>query len=157
MLVLVTGAILAPGRRTVAAALSGVGLREASTFTTFHRVLDRGRWSGLAGGRRLLGLPVQAFVPSGPVVVSIDETIERRWGPKIEARGIDRDPMRSSKGHFVEISGLRWISVMLLTPGPWPSGSGPCRSPPRWRPPSSTPRLGGDATRGCRTGDVSCC
>jgi hypothetical protein len=54
------------------------------------------------------------FVPEGPVVVGIDETIERRWGPKISARGIYRDPVRSSHGHFVKTSGLRWISVMLL-------------------------------------------
>jgi hypothetical protein len=59
------------------------------------------------------------FVPDGPVVVGIDETIERRWGPKISARGIYRDPVRSSHGHFVKASGLRWISVMLLAPIPW--------------------------------------
>jgi len=63
-------------------------------------------------------------VPSGPVVVGvkprglpdIDETIERRWGARIKARGIYRDPVRSSHGHFVKASGLRWISLMLLAP-----------------------------------------
>jgi len=59
------------------------------------------------------------FVPDGPVVVGIDETIERRWGPKISARGIYRNPVRSSTGHFVKASGLRWVSVMLLAPIPW--------------------------------------
>jgi hypothetical protein len=53
------------------------------------------------------------------VVIGIDETIERRWGPTIRARGIYRDPVRSSRGHFVKASGLRWISVMLLAPIPW--------------------------------------
>ncbi len=119
LLVLVAGAILAPGRRTVAAALSSIGLRETASFTNYHRVLNRGRWSGLAVARRLLGLLVGAFVPSGPVVIGIDETIERRWGAKIKARGIYRDPVRSSKGHFVKASGLRWVSVMLLTPVPF--------------------------------------
>ena len=116
LLVLVAGAVLSPGRRTVASALSSVGLRGAATFTNYHRVLNRSRWSGRAAARCLLGLLVAAFVPSGPVVVGIDETIERRWGAKIKARGIYRDPVRSSRGHFVKASGLRWISLMLLAP-----------------------------------------
>jgi len=119
LLVLVAGAILAPGRRTVASALSSVGLRGAATFTNYHRVLNRSRWSGLPVARRLLVLMIAAFVPSGPVVVGIDETIERRWGPKIKARGIYRDAVRSSHGHFVKASGLRWISLMLLAPVPF--------------------------------------
>jgi DDE superfamily endonuclease len=119
VLVLIAGAILAPGRRTVTAALSIMGLREASTFTNFHRVLNRSRWSSRAMAQLLLALLIAAFVPNGPVVVGIDETLERRWGPKIKARGIYRDPVRSSRGHFVKASGLRWISVMLLAPIPW--------------------------------------
>ena len=119
LLVLAAGAILSPGRRTVAAALSSMGLRGAATFTNYHRALNRSRWSGQAAARCLLGLLVASFVPSGPVVVGIDETIERRWGTKIKARGIYRDPVRSSHGHFVRASGLRWISLMLLAPVPF--------------------------------------
>ncbi len=119
LLVLAAGAILSPGRRTVATALSSVGLRGAAGFTNYHRVLNRSRWSGRAAARCLLGLLVAAFVPDGPVVVGIDETIERRWGARIKARGIYRDPVRSSHGHFVKASGLRWISLMLLAPVPF--------------------------------------
>src|SRR3712207_5950243 len=118
-LVLIAGAILAPGGRTVASALSVMGLREIATFTTFHRVLNRNRWSGRALARCLLKLLVETLVPDGPVVVGLDETIERRWGRKISARGIYRDPVRSSHGHFVKASGLRWVSLMLLAPIPW--------------------------------------
>jgi hypothetical protein len=118
-LVLVAGAILAPGRRTVAAMLRVVGLGQVPTFTNYHRVLNRNRWSGRAAARRLLHLLLAAFAPEGPVVVGIDETIERRWGARIRARGIYRDPVRSSRGHFVKASGLRWITVMLLAPVPW--------------------------------------
>jgi hypothetical protein len=53
------------------------------------------------------------------LIFGIDETIERRWGKKIATRGIYRDPVRSSESHFVKASGLRWISLMLLTPIPW--------------------------------------
>jgi hypothetical protein len=119
LLVLVAGSILAPGRRTVTSALSIMGLREKTTFTNFHRVLNRNRWSGRASARCLLTLLITTFVPNGPVVIGIDDTIERRWGAKIKARGIYRDPVRSSHGHFVKASGLRWISVMLLAPIPW--------------------------------------
>jgi DDE superfamily endonuclease len=118
-LVLLAGAVLAPGRRTVSSALSVMGLRRSPSFTNFHRVLNRGRWSSRAVARRLFELLVAALVPDGPIVVAIDETLERRWGARIRARGIYRDPVRSSRGHFVKASGLRWISAMLLAPIPW--------------------------------------
>jgi hypothetical protein len=119
LLVLIAGAILAPGRRTVTSALSVMGLRESPTFSNFHRVLNRNRWPPRALAQRLLGVLVAAFVPDGPVVIGLDETIERRWGAKIKARGIYRDPVRSSRGHFVKASGLRWVCAMLLVPIPW--------------------------------------
>jgi hypothetical protein len=118
-LLLLAGTIPAPGRRTGTSALSILDLREVAGFTNFHRVLNRSRWPTCAAAKRLLHLLLRAFVPSGPVIIGIDETIERRWGPKIKARGIYRDPVRSSRGHFVKASGLRWITVMLLAPIPW--------------------------------------
>jgi hypothetical protein len=117
--VLVAGALLTPGKRTVAAALRVAGLARARRFERYHRVLNRARWSGLAVSRILLGLLVAAFVPDGPLVVGVDETIERRRGAKIAAKGIYRDAVRSSRSHFVKTSGLRWVSLMLLAPIPW--------------------------------------
>jgi hypothetical protein len=96
-----------------------MGLDQAPGFAVYHRVLSLGRWSSRGVAHRLLLLLVAAFVPTGPVVVGIDDTIERRWGAKIKARGIYRDPVRSSHGHFVKASGLRWLCVMLLAPIPW--------------------------------------
>lgn len=120
VLVLLAGAILAPGRRTVTATLRILGLDGDPHFGTFHRVLNRARWSSRQVAGRLLRLLVDTFVPPGcPVIVGFDDTIERRWGPKISARGIYRDPVRSSKGHFVKASGLRWLSAMLLVQVPW--------------------------------------
>jgi hypothetical protein len=117
---LLVGAILAPGQRTVAAALRVLGLGGERRFQNFHRVLNRAVWSSRALGRVLLLGLVRAFVPAGaPVVVGMDDTIERRRGAKIAAKGIYRDPVRSSKGHFVKASGLRWLSMMLLAPVPW--------------------------------------
>src|SRR5918911_1773176 len=114
VLVLVAGTLLAPGRRTVTAALRVMGLEQSTGFAVHHRVLSAARWSARAVAHRLLLVLVATLVPDGPVVVGIDDTIERRWGPKIKARGIYRDPVRSSRGHFVKASGLRWLSAMLL-------------------------------------------
>src|SRR5215216_2335387 len=117
---LLVGAILAPGPRTVAAALRVLGLQADRSFVNYHRVLNRARWSSRALSPILLRLLVHAFVAVGaPVLVGLDDTIERRRGAKIAAKGIYRDPVRSSKGHFVKASGLRWLCVMLLAPVPW--------------------------------------
>ena len=117
---LLAGAILAPGRRTVAAALRILGRDRDPDFCTFHRILNRAAWSSRAAAGQLLLLLISAFLPAAaPVVIGLDDTIERRWGAKISARGIYRDPVRSSKGHFVKASGLRWLSAMLLVKVPW--------------------------------------
>lgn len=120
VLVLVMGAILVPGRRTVASALRVMGRGHVRHFTNFHRVLNRNKWSAHWLSRRLFIRLVDAFVPDGePVVIGPDDTIERRWGAKIKKRGIYRDPVRSSKGHFVKVSGLRWLSFALLPEIRW--------------------------------------
>jgi hypothetical protein len=112
VLLLLAGVILAPGRRTVTAALRILGRDRDHNFCTFHRILNRAAWPSRATAGRLLLLPVNAFVPPGaPIVIGLDDTIERRWGAKISARGIYRDPVRSSKGHFVKASDLRWLSA----------------------------------------------
>lgn len=116
---LLIGAILAPGTRTVTSVLRVLGLARERRWVNYHRVLSRAVWSPRAASFILLRLLVRAFAPEGPLVFGIDDTIERRWGPRIRARGIYRDPVRSSRGHFVKASGLRWLSVMLLAPVPW--------------------------------------
>jgi hypothetical protein len=116
---LLLGAILAPGKRTVTAVLRIVGLGNEKRFQNYHRVLNRARWSSRAASRILLRLLVRTFAPSGPLLVGLDDTIERRWGKRIQARGIYRDPVRSSRSHFVKTSGLRWLSLMLLAEIPW--------------------------------------
>lgn len=117
--VLLVGAILAPAQRTVAAALRVTGFAEVRQFHRYHRVLSRAAWSGLAVGRVLLALLVAAFAPTGPLLFGIDETLERRRGRRIAAKGIYRDPVRSSRSHFVKASALRWVCLMLLVPIPW--------------------------------------
>jgi hypothetical protein len=118
--VLLVGAILAPGVRTVTAALRVLGLQNDQQFQNYHRVLNRAKWSSRALSRILLRLVMQTFVPAdAPLVVGLDEHIERRRGATIAAKGIYRDAVRSSKSFFVKTSGVRWVSMMLLTRIPW--------------------------------------
>jgi len=120
--VLLMGAILAPGKRTVSSALKAMGLDQQRRFHRYHRVLSRAKWSTMEVSGVLLELLVEAFVPEEePLVVGIDETLERRQGKKIAAKGIYRDPVRSSHGHFVKASALRWVCLTLLAPVPWAS------------------------------------
>src|SRR5271154_1356996 len=119
LLVLVMGAILSPGKRTVTACLRITGRAEATNFAVYHQLLNRARWNPRTLASRLLSIVVTSLVPDGPIVIGMDDTIERRWGPRIKARGIYRDPVRSSHGHFVKASGLRWLSLMLLPEIPW--------------------------------------
>jgi DDE superfamily endonuclease len=89
--VLLTGAVLAPGRRTVTTVLTIMGLCAEPHFQTYHRVLNRAVWSPLTASRLLLRLLVAVFVPWGVVVCGLDDTIERRRGDKIKAKGIYPD------------------------------------------------------------------
>jgi hypothetical protein len=113
--VLVTGAILARGQRTISAVLRVMGLSQERNYAMYHHVLSRAVWSGLEVSAILLRLLLKTFDRGGAVVFGMDETIERRRGDKISAKGIYRDGVRSSQSHFVKASGLRWVSVLLLT------------------------------------------
>ena len=118
--VLLMGAILTPGKRVVSEVLRVMGLSQSRQFAQYHQVLNRAIWSPLELAQVLLRLLVATFVAADQALVfGIDPTLERRRGSKIAARGIYRDAVRSSDSHFVKASGLRWISLMLLTTIPW--------------------------------------
>jgi DDE superfamily endonuclease len=119
--VLVAGTILAPGSRTVSSALRTMGLDQEKRFHRYHRVLSRASWSSRQASRILLRLLLEAFVGEGPLILGIDETLERRYGKKISARGVYRDPVRSTHENFVKSSGLRWVCMMMLVEVPWAS------------------------------------
>lgn len=117
---LLLGAILSPGARTVTAALRATGLATKRRFTNYHRVLNRATWSGRQASRILLGLLITGLVPPGtPIILGADDTVERRSGRKINAKGCYRDAVRSSKSHVIHCFGLKWVSMMLLVAVPW--------------------------------------
>ena len=120
VLVLVSGTILASGRRTVASALRAVGLGDERRFTTYHRVLNRAVWSALVLSRLLLDLLVRTFLaPDAPLELVVDGTLERRRGRKVAWKGRFHDAARSQSGHVVTSDGIHWVCVMLLVPVPW--------------------------------------
>src|SRR5688500_18369247 len=120
VLVLVSGTILASGRRTVASALRAVGLGAERRFTTYHRVLSRDVWSTLVLSRLLLDLLVRTLLASdAPLELVVDGTLERRRGRKVAWKGRFHDATRSQSGHVVTSDGIHWVSVMLLAPVPW--------------------------------------
>src|SRR5689334_11476334 len=116
---LLCGVLLAPANHTLTAALRALGLASEPGFQNYHRLLNRARWSARQAAGVLLKLLVEAFVPSGPLIVGLDDTIERRRGRKLTARAIYRDAARSSKECFQKTSGLRWMSLALLVPVGW--------------------------------------
>ncbi len=117
---LLVGAILTTGQRTVAAALRVMGRSDQDDYARYHEVLNRAVWSPREVARILLLLLLQYLDRGdGPLIFGIDETLERRRGSKISARGIYRDAVRSSRHRLVKASGLRWISLMWLCHVPW--------------------------------------
>lgn len=117
--VLFVGSILAIGKRTVTACLRVCGKADQLHFQNYHRLFNRAHWSTIAASQILLRLLIATFAPDGEIIVGLDDTIERRRGQKISAKGIYRDPVRSSHSHFVKASGLRWLCAMLLVEVSW--------------------------------------
>jgi hypothetical protein len=118
--VLLLGAMLAPGARTVTTALRVMGLAGERRFTNYHRVLNRAIWSARQGSGIRLSLLIALLVPPGAtIVLGADDTVERRSGRKIRAKGCYRDAVRASHKHGIRCFGLKWVSMMLLVPVPW--------------------------------------
>jgi hypothetical protein len=117
---LLYGTILAPGRRTVAAALRMIGLGDSSHFANYHRVLNRDHWSPWILSKLLLSLIVTLCLPpEAPLHLLIDETLERRRGRKIRYKGYFRDAVRSTATKVSTSLGIRWMCLSILVPVPW--------------------------------------
>lgn len=119
--VLLIGAILALGKRTVTACLRVIGLGQEEHFQNYHRVLNRAQWNPLAVSKIFFGMLVHLILADGPVIISSDDTIERRGGRKIRELGYYRDPVASDRKHIVRCFGLKWLVMAVMVPVPWSS------------------------------------
>jgi len=118
--ILIIGTILSRGRRTVTAALRVLGLGQGGDWSKYHHVLNRAKWDGLRMSGLLLHLIVETFVACGATVdITVDETLERRWGPTISKRGHWRDSRASGRKLNVSSSGLRWLCFAVVVKLPW--------------------------------------
>ena len=114
------GTRLAPGARTVTAARRVIGLGGERHFTNDHRVLNRAMWSARQASRLLLGRLVISLLPPGaPMFLGADDTVERRSGWQITAKGGDRDAVRSTRKLVIHGWGLKGVVMMRLVPVPW--------------------------------------
>jgi len=121
-LVLLTGTMLGAGRRTVSAALRAVGLQDERHFTTYHRVLNWATWSPLVLSKILLTLLLTTWVgPEVPLVVAVDDTLERRFGRRVDHKGRYHDAVHSRPGHPITTTGIRWLCCAAILQLPWSS------------------------------------
>ena len=115
-MILLIGAILCRKERTVAGILRIMWLGNDPHFVNYHRVLSKARWSGLQAAKILLGLLVALVPENCPIIIGVDETMERRKGKKIKAKGCYRAPVRSTKNHVIRCFGLKWLCMMVIMP-----------------------------------------
>lgn len=114
---LLMGALMCRGARTICSTLRVLGLKGETTFAKYHHVLNRAQWRVLAGSKILLERLDQE--QDEPLKIVIDGHLERRKGKKIAARGHYRDAVQSSKNCTVISSGIKWLSVMALKKFSW--------------------------------------
>ena len=117
--VLLIGTILCRGPRRVSSILRVMGLASITNFSKYHRVLSRAQWNGLMLSKILLGLLIELLPKSWPILIAVDETLERRRGKKIKAKGLYRDAVQSSQSNVVTSYGLKWECMTLIVPLPW--------------------------------------
>lgn len=118
MQVLLIGSLLCQGPRRISSILRVMGLGESPSFSKYHRVFNRAKWNSLALSKILLGKMLPYLPKSMPIIIVVDETIERRKGKKISAKGCYRDAVRSSHSTVITCYGLKWecMTLMLTLP-----------------------------------------
>jgi len=109
-----------PRPRTVAAILRVMGLGQDPDLNAIIGI-ESGPLVGVAGGEDLVGLLIRLLPPQWVPLVVVDDTVERRRGKRIKAKGCYRDAVRSSQKHVVKCFGLKWVCMMLLVRLPWSS------------------------------------
>jgi len=112
-LTLLLGAIICASKRTVCAALRAMGHADEPGFAKYHHILNRVEWSTLKAAKILLFMLLTFVCNDHPLVLLVDETLERRRGKQIKAKGYYRDAVRSSQSRVVNTMGLKWLVMAL--------------------------------------------
>lgn len=118
---LITGWVLAPGRRTVTAMITLADPAAGRAHDAYHRFLRDGVWN-LSGLWRLLAThAVNSFAPTGVISLDCDDTLFHKSGRKVAGAGTFRDAVRSTGQRVVYALGLNLIVVTLRVTPPWGS------------------------------------
>ena len=116
---LLIGSILCKGKRTVTSALRVMGLSKEHRFERYHRVLNKAVWNEFSLVKVLLGMLIQVVPMGNNIYIAFDETIERRSGKRIKAKGCYRDACRSTNSLVIKCFGLKWQCASLIVKLPW--------------------------------------
>lgn len=118
-MLLMLGAILTTGRRTVANVLRTVGGLAQGEPSTFQRVLSSARWSGLRLACILTGIIVRCFYSSGIILLAGDDTVDEHRGKKVYGKSRHRDAVRSSHSYTAHRYGHKWVVLTILVKFPF--------------------------------------
>jgi len=116
---LLTGWVLAPGRRTITQMICAADPEGQRAHDAYHRFVRAARWSTNALWRVLVVHMVGVLTPSGKLVLDCDDTLYKKSGRKVEGAGSFRDAVRSTRNKVVYATGLNLVVVTLRVRPPW--------------------------------------
>ena len=118
-LVLVLGALLTTGRRTITNILRTVRHQAQGHVSSYHRVFSQRRWSAWALARMLITFLLDHVVPPGPVLLAGDDTVTEHPGPHVFGKGRHRDGVRSTHSYTAYRWGHKWVVLSVLVKLPF--------------------------------------
>ena len=116
---LLTGWVLAPGRRTVTGMIAAADPEGKRAHDAYHRFFRSARWSTSALWKVLVVHAVGLLCPRGTVTLDCDDTLYKKAGRKVEGAGVFRDAVRSTRNKVVYATGLNLVVVTLRVTPPW--------------------------------------
>ncbi len=114
-----TGWVLAPGRRTITAMIAVADPEGRRAHDAYHRFFRAGRWSTTAIWKALVVHVVATICPTGTMTLDVDDTLYKKSGRKIDGAGSFRDAVRSTRNRVVYATGLNLVVVTLRVNPPW--------------------------------------
>jgi hypothetical protein len=134
-LLLVCGVIVTMGRRTVSRALRVIEPHFDGHWCNYHRVYSQARFSMWKLAAAVVRQVVAILPEQEPIVLIVDDTVQRKWGSHVWAKEAHRDAKRSSRSRLNTTFGHKWLVLCILVKlpaisRPWalPVLCGLCRS-----------------------------
>ncbi len=113
-LVLLVGAIVAKGARTISNLLWNVGDLAEGDPSDYHRVFSRAPWSLWKLGQVLAIAVIKLAADDDWIRVVVDCTVAEHKGKKVYGKGCHHDAVRSTDTHTVYRWGHRWVALAII-------------------------------------------